>query len=242
MRNVNQHCWDECALHGCGAAIRMCQGLPEPCIEYRHRSMDVDGSPDTCPLQRFEHDLDRTKVGARCRSLIMGDVLSPRVQGLSDTAPLRLVRAWLEHQPLEDGSWSISGDEQLLVIGGTKGIGKTVALCYALSRFDDGMPAGRYVSANDIVNPKVSIRRLARMGFLAVDQLGMDYASNDQWRRARFTDLLDRRYSDMLPTLMAGNISRDAFAKTYGSLVVDRLEEDGAFVEIKAPSLRRARQ
>lgn len=241
MRNENQPCWQDYALKGCGEAIRVCQTLPERCVEYQRRSMDVDGRPDTCPLQRFEHDLDRTRVGARCRSLIIGDLLSPKVQGLTNTPPLRVVRAWLAHQALEDGAWSIHGDEQMLVIGGTKGIGKTVALAYALSRFDNGMPGGKYVSAIDVVNPKVSIRRLAQVEFLAIDQLGFDYATNESWRHARFTDLLDRRYADMLPTLMAGNISRDAFAKTYGSLVVDRLEEDGAFVEIKAPSLRRAR-
>lgn len=201
----------------------------EKCEEFRSGNVDNDGVHDTCPLRAWESQLERVRVGKRERSLLFDDVCG--LSRLSPTQPLEVVRRWLASRVREN----------LLVLAGSKGVGKTVAACYALSRFSRGRPTGRYILATEVVDPKVRIKRLAVHPLLVVDQVGLEYVSNPDWCDSRFTELVVRRDSDMLPTIFVGNLDEKAFRARYGTSVMDRVVGDGLFQVFRSPSLRSAR-
>lgn len=187
--------------------------------------MDTDGISDTCPVKEFEAMLVKCGVGARERLLLVDDVKGEHQ--LASTGPLEVVREWLVQKPRPN----------LLILAGTKGIGKTVAATYAISRFSV-VPRGKYILATEVVDPKVRIKRLANYPVLVVDQLGLEYVSNPAWCDSRFTELVVRRDSDMLPTIFVGNLDEKAFRSRYGSSVMDRVVGDGMIRIFRLPSLR----
>lgn len=221
MRDVRQPClasWEKGGIDGVA-----CEA---PCPEFKSNISDVDGAPDTCPIQLFVWLMEKAGIGKRERKLLLSD--AKRAPRLDETEPLRVVREWLANP----------NHETMLVLAGTKGVGKTVAACYALSRLLRRHSIGRYILATDIVDPDVKVRRFANYPVLVIDQMGLEYVSTPEWGESRFTELLVRRDSDMLPTILVGNITEDGFRTRYKSLVADRLDGDGVFRFFKSPSLR----
>ena len=224
MRDVGQPCFQAMRSGGIDECAKVCRQAGG-CAESKSGLLDVEGVSDTCPVRAFEATLVKCGIGRRERTLLVDDIRGTKP--LQPTQPLDVVRAWLEQKPKPN----------LLILGGTKGIGKTVAACFALSRFSRTFP-GRYVLSSDVVDPKVRIKRLANYALLVVDQVGHEYVASPEWCESRFSELVVRRDSDMLPTIFVGNLDEEAFRGRYKSLVGDRVDGDGEFRIFKAPSLR----
>jgi hypothetical protein len=224
MRDVRQPCLGPWEKDGIDAAFACC-GC-EMCAEYVSNNADVDGVHDTCPIRVFAWMMQKAGIGKRERKLILDDVShGPR---LLISEPMAAVMEWLKRKEREN----------IIVLAGTKGIGKTVAACYALARLQRRHYVGRYVLATEVVDPDTKIKRLANHPVLVVDQMGLEYVSTPGWSDSRFTELVVRRDSDMLPTIFVGNISEESFRERYGTLVADRIVGDGVFHVFRAPSLR----
>lgn len=229
MRDVCQPCVGTWREKGPAEAIAQCHADGKVCAEFQSTSEDVEGRPDTCALALWIRSLEQTRMGARERGLLAADMTG--AEPLGATEPLTTVQGWLENRKRVN----------LLVLAGTKGVGKTLAACYALSRYSRGMPNGRYILANAVLDPDTKLRHIASVPLLVIDQLGNEYVANREWGDARFTELLDRRYSDLLPTILVGNVNEEGFRLRYGSLVMDRLAGDGLFRSFQARSLRGGR-
>lgn len=138
---------------------------------------------------------------------------------------------------------------KLVALVGTRGGGKTF-LASALGReFARAGRSVRYVRTLDFfreVRRTWSAKRgeeteadllddLAAVDLLILDEV-QDKAGSD-WERGQFSNLIDRRYADLRPTLLLGNVAPNALAECVGESVASRLQT-GVVVACTWPSFR----
>ena len=80
------------------------------------------------------------------------------------------------------------------------------------------------------------IGELSRCRLLILDEI--HEACGTDWASGFLTSLVDRRYREPLDTLLISNEQPDAFARTVGASVADRLRECGGFITCNWPSFR----
>jgi DNA replication protein DnaC len=147
-----------------------------------------------------------------------------------DNPVLARIRAWDPKQ------------ENVLLLSGSKGVGKTVAATWwalrheqapafaraamfvASSRYDRDDPAGR--------------SRWLRASALVLDDLGAEFVDAKGSALVDLDELIDVFYGDRKPLLITTNCTSKEFIARYGERIVDRIRECGAFFEWSGPSLR----
>lgn len=153
---------------------------------------------------------------------------------LARTESVDIVRRWLGKTIL---------DRPILVISGAVGTGKTVAAGLALALTGGGVFAhapelGRRLRpySHELAG---GLRRLdPRTGFLVVDDLGIEDATEARWSDA-WSHLVDCRCARGR-TLITSNLSKAALRERYGPRVSDRLRANCYWVELKkSESLRK---
>lgn len=148
-----------------------------------------------------------------------------------------------------------------LVLLGDPGNGKTLALWYAMnwaSLWFAELPQAeydairqRYLTCAIYDYRELAAQRISDVGVfndaihsgrvLVVDEIGAEVVGQKSgWQQETFELLIDARYRNRLPTLLAGNLSRAAFKARYGERVVDRLREWADTIELSAASYRPA--
>ena len=80
------------------------------------------------------------------------------------------------------------------------------------------------------------IDELARPRLLVLDEI--HETSGSEWATSLFTNLIDRRYMEMLDTILISNEQQDAFTKSIGSSVASRMQETGGVMICDWPSFR----
>lgn len=80
------------------------------------------------------------------------------------------------------------------------------------------------------------IGELSRCRLLILDEI--HEACGTDWASGFLTSLVDRRYREPLDTILISNEQPEAFARTVGASVADRLRECGGFVTCNWPSFR----
>lgn len=141
----------------------------------------------------------------------------------------------------------------ILVMAGTKGVGKTIAACYALRYITpqplfggkwaaDELP--RFRHSSDLVeilfgadDERKMRSELKRCSVLAIDDIGAELKS-DQFL-AYFDALVNHRYGlGAGITIITTNLSIDLFTRRYGERVMDRVRGRGVWYDIQGESLR----
>jgi len=133
---------------------------------------------------------------------------------------------------------------------GSVGVGKTAALARAVARHRGD---AQYVLAPDAAKAfqerlrsfdhdratQSVVERLRTVDLLAVDELGIEPADLSD----ELTTLIALRCAEGLATLVASNLTPEAFAERYGSVRIrSRLEADGgSILTFQGRDLRRAR-
>lgn len=126
-----------------------------------------------------------------------------------------------------------------LILIGRPGNGKSHLACAILQHI---MPAhvGAYTTTMDLVrklragwggNSGSEVQVLAELGslpLLVIDEIGVQFGSEGE--RIHLHDVLDKRYRDMLPTILITNVEDVDFQKFIGDRVYDRLNEIGFWV------------
>lgn len=179
-----------------------------------------------CPIWRIDaklnaYSLNLSRSGVPAREC---DIL---LNGARGTVPLRktdsmsAVRRVLENGP------------PLVVLAGPRGVGKTVAACYALAKW-----GGKYLTAYQFARPGLDIDELKRERAIVVDQLGRENVGASEFALASLEELIDARYANRRLTLLVGNITREQFEARYGGIIEDRLRGDGEFVLLGGESMR----
>jgi len=157
---------------------------------------------------------------------------------LRATGPLASARDWL------------ASERTILVLSGTRGVGKTTAAAWLAaevdgSRFIDAAHLMRVdVYSNEEMNP------LEQCPLLVMDELGGEYMDTKGKLLSLVDGLVNTRYAAKLRTVITTNmpaedheepkdVKKPGFKTRYGERVADRIREVGRFVELSGASLRR---
>lgn len=131
-------------------------------------------------------------------------------------------------------------DESVLVLSGAPGCGKTTAAAHwAIARqFEPQFIRATSFAASSRYDQEARSTYLDA-GALVLDDLGSEYADTKGNFLVDFDELIDTYYGDKRPLLITTNCRQDDFKQRYGSRVVDRLRECGAWFSVAGVSLRR---
>lgn len=136
-------------------------------------------------------------------------------------------------------TWLASRHPILALFGG-KGLGKTVAAAWALTRVP-----GRYATAAKLARssvaeyggPDASYTRALRTRLLVVDELGLE--PDKDLALATLHDVIDQRQKMPRRTLLLGNMTRRVFLERYDARTVDRLREIAVIRKVDGESMRK---
>ena len=222
---------DEAAASACEAvrAFDACEFAKEPPCCPRRRLLDAYDS--------VRDRLVKARVPER-EARLLRDAAARR-QPLQETDALRVVRALLKRQrlvvDLAGGiSQTLDADVVLIVLGGPRGVGKTVAACYALAR-----EGGMYTTAYGFMRAGgIDLDEAKAARVLVVDQLGRENIGASDFGLSQLEEVLDARYAALRLTVLACNLERAQFVERYQGIIEDRLVGGGAFVPLTGSSLR----
>lgn len=135
--------------------------------------------------------------------------------------------------------WNIAS-ECVLVLSGPPGCGKTTAAAHwAVSRaFEPQFLRATSFAASSRYDHEQRSQWLDANA-LVLDDLGSEYADTKGNFLVDFDELMDTFYGDKRPLLITTNCTQPDFKQRYGSRVVDRLRECGAWFSVSGASLRR---
>jgi DNA replication protein DnaC len=136
-----------------------------------------------------------------------------------------------------------------LVLLGPPGLGKTLALCAIVNAACDAMHGPVYAVWPDVLAKLKSgfggsrddprrdaVERLRDAPLLALDELGVKGATD--FDHSELFALVDYRYREALPTLVAANATPGNFAAVVGERIADRLLEVGPLIVLTGDSQR----
>jgi len=72
------------------------------------------------------------------------------------------------------------------------------------------------------------MRSFAQVDLLILDEVGVQFGT--EFEKVIITDIINRRYSDMRPTIILSNLTSDELSEYLGARVVDRMYEGGGGV------------
>lgn len=130
-------------------------------------------------------------------------------------------------------------DENVLVLSGSPGCGKTVAAAWWAAQ-QSWAPA--FLRATSFAASS-RYDRESRAAWLAsnalvLDDLGTEYADAKGSFLVDLDELLDVFYGNRKPLLITTNCTAAVFRDRYGARIVDRIRECGSFCSLKGASLR----
>lgn len=153
---------------------------------------------------------------------------------------------------LEDiAHWLTDGDEFGLLLMGGVGNGKTsmlralrsVVKLAQLEHQNDSLFV-RFIDSNDVTrlccDDYQSFRRLCESKFLALDDMGAEPVEVKDYGTVRnpIVELIQYRYSEMLPTLISTNLGHSMLRERYGIRLYDRFKEMMHIVVFEEDSYR----
>jgi DNA replication protein DnaC len=158
---------------------------------------------------------------------------------LKDTQAMQAVKRWMALDRKQ--KWC-------LVLGGSKGVGKSVAAAWWLAQVARDMHPSpsmfsRWWTINDIQrlsNYAQDLDRLWTVQSLVIDDLGVEF--NDA--KGNFASLLygiiEKRGNSYLRTIITTNLNVSDFRQRYDDRICDRLNKGGMFAGASGNSLRRS--
>lgn len=143
-------------------------------------------------------------------------------------------------ETLRQGRW--------LVFSGQPGTGKS-HLAIAILQAILPMYVGQYMTCMELIqilrstwrkDSEVSelrmLDRFAKIPLLVIDEVGVQYGTDSE--QNHLFDVLDRRYREMMPTILLTNQDKDGFKTFVGERVYDRMTECARWVPFTWQSYR----
>lgn len=146
--------------------------------------------------------------------------------------------------------WERLRDNGTYVITGDRGRGKTVIACWlAHQRRRESRHPGTYLRSHDLfttirrtMHPQskedewTALERYRTTGFLVIDEF--QERSESEWENRTLVNILDHRHAKILPTVLIANLTSEAFVKSVGPSMADRIAQTGGIVECTWGNLR----
>jgi len=140
-------------------------------------------------------------------------------------------------------------DGQFLIFQGPPGTGKTHLACALLRNLLHDGATGIYLSAidairmlreswqKDAVHTELEVlKKLERFDLLVMDEIGVQFSTEAE--RIQLFDILNRRYSELRPTVLITNLTVAEMQSTLGERIFDRFREVATVVTFNWPSFR----
>lgn len=80
------------------------------------------------------------------------------------------------------------------------------------------------------------VDEMAECPLLVLDEI--QERGNTRWEDRIITHILDRRYGDLMPTVIIANLTKETLADCLGESIVSRMQETGGVMEITGKSHR----
>lgn len=135
-----------------------------------------------------------------------------------------------------------ASDKTVLILGGARGVGKTIAACVSAWEQPGSI---RFAKALELVQHGAFDLpfwdSLRSVDSLILDDLGTEPLDTAGWGLACILGLIDYRYDQRRRTWITLNLPIDRFFARYGTdggRLRDKLRECGRYVELKGTSLR----
>lgn len=135
---------------------------------------------------------------------------------------------------------------KVIILCGGVGTGKTRAVCALMQT----LGFGEYIRSIDISRRVRStysgsnngteesvIKSIARQRLLIIDEVGVQ--SDKEHERNLISDIIDRRYSDLKPTVICSNLEERELEVLFGQRAWDRLNENCVICPMIGESLRK---
>lgn len=188
--------------------------------------------------ERREAAIDSLNLPARLVRVLSGP--------LEESPAVKAAREWAARLPEGEITRNdyvrrgdVCGAPGLLFVGPV-GTGKSVALAVALAEAAKRtLKSGRYWPVAQLLEamrptgdrePEVTVEEVAQVPLLALDDLGVERASD--WALERLDLLFDMRYEALLPTMVATNLARRELEEVLGSRIVSRLLHETEVVKV----------
>jgi len=253
---------DSCEHHGdfvsTGRVLCAPEGRPpivdwskcQPCVAHRAREAEERA--------RIEAERQAERAAAQARSALHKRLMESgipvrfRAKRLTDyttdTGEQREALHKVKEYVTDFGDAYDAGRNLLLI--GKPGCGKTHLACAVGLEVLDAGGSVRYTTVADMVRRVTDTWRnrdgetesdvLADLGtvdLLILDEAGVQSGSNVEL--TRICEVMDRRYREMLPTIIVSNLGIDALVPLLGDRVIDRLRDNGSqLVAFNWPSYR----
>jgi len=159
--------------------------------------------------------------------------------------PERTARACCKTEPTEAQEQASAIKEDLAVMGGEPGVGKSVAACLWLWECCNGKPeCMKWIQSGDLARgyayDREAFEGLIGVYALVIDDLGLEHLDDKGRFLELFEEIVSKRFSKMRKTLITTNITDAAvFFRRYGERINSRIHEDGAFIVCGGPDMRR---
>lgn len=154
-----------------------------------------------------------------------------------------------------------NGFNENIILTGTVGTGKThigYAIVNALESINENPKTGyrtyttksvnfvtiKYIIDNikNLWNPKADsydrniVSKFKKVGLLIIDEIGVQYGTDSE--RLELFEIFNARYTNMLPTIVISNHTKDELMRILGLRITDRLFGGAKFFELKGKSKR----
>ena len=140
------------------------------------------------------------------------------------------------------GFSQLKGDKNLIICG-LYGTGKTMIACGLIHT----LGTGKYVRAADMARhirdgfktqePEASIiKSYTSPKVLVIDELGLQADTDHEFRI--LSEIIDRRYGDMKPTVLISNLTPDKIANQLGTGAWDRISSNVEIITLVTKSKR----
>lgn len=164
----------------------------------------------------------------------------PPVAPLATTEAMKLVKGFMRAPEsagvvVDSGNTiAFTGNEWALVLSGDKGVGKSIAAAFALSRLSGAWLWARR-SLGDV---DFDLAEAERTRLLVLDDLGTEYSGANGYAVERAAALLELRHAEGRRTIVTTNLLPAAIEERYGARLLDRLRERARVVLCGGSSMR----
>lgn len=135
----------------------------------------------------------------------------------------------------------LAGASACMVLCGRPGTGKTHLGCGLVHEVINSCQKAKIVTTANMLRRVKStwhreaqedeesvLRELGILPFLVIDEVGVQFGTETE--RNIFHEIIDRRYNNLLPTVIISNLPIDELTAFVGERVIDRFKEDGGAV------------
>ena len=236
-----------CDIHGpfmaTGVRLRA-RDIWSNCPECAREADEREKARQRERREKAEQDLKNAQMeSARIPTRFSGKTLASfKAESVEQQRALSVAQSFVADwsDTSKKGSW--------LVFSGLPGTGKShlaIAILQAL------MPAhvGRYMTCMELIQSIRSTWRkdsekseveildeLSALPLLVIDEVGVQYGTDSE--QNHIFDVLDRRYRDLMPTILLTNQDKEGFRAFVGDRVYDRMTECARWVPFAWPSYR----